>query len=412
MRLLYDPQAHERERQSWKLVIYLNVITAVRVLLECIERVISEQQQQEEESAQEQQSPGDESTKNNIKKSSSADQDKMNEARSRASAAALVNLRSMNNLTATESAWMSRTATTSTVASSNGESSTEATSGTAETSKALRVARLRLAPLLSLEEDLRNRLGAVGDHIQNVPAYLRERAGQQDATPDRGATSKRASVPNDFFTSKTPIWHGTTQGAAASGLVAAAEADEDDEDADLVRPLAAFNAAARRNDLVLKAGWQQRASPLGTPPEVPDKGKESIRRPSTSASRKDGIRSALGSLFGGGENRDGSPSSSPKKDKAAEPDSPHSDDLGDRLKQKDEDDPQSLLFACKEEIQRLWKAASNSTSAGSSAKNAADGGEKGAVEAKLAPTGEEAMGKVVRTIKKSFMLDRQGAATL
>lgn len=39
MRLLYDPVTHRRERRSWRLVVYLNVIVAVSVLVEVYEEL-------------------------------------------------------------------------------------------------------------------------------------------------------------------------------------------------------------------------------------------------------------------------------------------------------------------------------------------------------------------------------------
>jgi hypothetical protein len=39
MRLLYDPVTHRRERRSWRLVVYLNVIVAVSVLIEVYEEL-------------------------------------------------------------------------------------------------------------------------------------------------------------------------------------------------------------------------------------------------------------------------------------------------------------------------------------------------------------------------------------
>lgn len=39
MRLLYDPVTHRRERRSWRLVVYLNVIVAVSVLMDVYEEL-------------------------------------------------------------------------------------------------------------------------------------------------------------------------------------------------------------------------------------------------------------------------------------------------------------------------------------------------------------------------------------
>ncbi|KDN45450.1 G-alpha-domain-containing protein [Tilletiaria anomala UBC 951] len=40
MRLMYDPRAHERERNCWKVIIYLNIIIAVRSLLDTLETFV------------------------------------------------------------------------------------------------------------------------------------------------------------------------------------------------------------------------------------------------------------------------------------------------------------------------------------------------------------------------------------
>ncbi|SPO42144.1 related to guanine nucleotide-binding protein alpha-4 subunit [Pseudozyma flocculosa] len=39
MRLLYEPKAHEANRRWWREIVHLNVITALRGLLECLERL-------------------------------------------------------------------------------------------------------------------------------------------------------------------------------------------------------------------------------------------------------------------------------------------------------------------------------------------------------------------------------------
>ncbi|EST07202.1 Guanine nucleotide binding protein (G-protein), alpha subunit [Kalmanozyma brasiliensis GHG001] len=45
MRLLYDPQAHERERRGWTKIVLLNTMCSVRVLLETMERFHQERKE-------------------------------------------------------------------------------------------------------------------------------------------------------------------------------------------------------------------------------------------------------------------------------------------------------------------------------------------------------------------------------
>ncbi|PWN46634.1 guanine nucleotide binding protein, alpha subunit [Violaceomyces palustris] len=52
MRLLYDKDAHNRDRESWRTVIQLNVIAAVRTLVECIEAAELADQLEDNDSTQ------------------------------------------------------------------------------------------------------------------------------------------------------------------------------------------------------------------------------------------------------------------------------------------------------------------------------------------------------------------------
>ncbi len=38
MRLLYDPEAHERERRGWRRIVLLNLVASVRVMLVTLKR--------------------------------------------------------------------------------------------------------------------------------------------------------------------------------------------------------------------------------------------------------------------------------------------------------------------------------------------------------------------------------------
>lgn len=114
MRLLYDSKAHERDRLSWKTVVQLNVITAVRTLVEAVEQFDRDDQQQ-----------ASSSTSSNV-------------------ASGL------------------RAGHSSLILSPNNTPSSPSSLSSGPSNRAL-LARLRVAPLLSLEPILRKRLGAVGE---------------------------------------------------------------------------------------------------------------------------------------------------------------------------------------------------------------------------------------------------------
>lgn len=119
MRLLYDPSAHQRDRRSWKIVIFLNLIVAVRALLEAFEETLA--------------------------------------AASSASASGMSRPASDEG----DEEQVLNAASTLQLQSSNASISTSS-SGGANTAL---LARLKLAPLLSLEADLRARLGAVDEQV-------------------------------------------------------------------------------------------------------------------------------------------------------------------------------------------------------------------------------------------------------
>lgn len=119
MRLLYDSKAHERDRLSWKTVVQLNVIVAVRTLVEAVEQFDRDDQQQQQQA--------------------------LSQPRS--------------SVTSGEEAGNDHSSLLL-----GGAGSHQSTSSTSSnpSNRAL-LARLRLAPLLSLEPTLRKRLGAVGE---------------------------------------------------------------------------------------------------------------------------------------------------------------------------------------------------------------------------------------------------------
>ncbi|EPQ27065.1 uncharacterized protein PFL1_05349 [Pseudozyma flocculosa PF-1] len=103
MRLLYEPKAHEANRRWWREIVHLNVITALRGLLECLERL-----------------------------EAAAEPESQNSAMTAASGA------------------------------ERAISPSPSIMATAAEKRAL-LDRLKLAPILSLEQGLRQRLGAIGE---------------------------------------------------------------------------------------------------------------------------------------------------------------------------------------------------------------------------------------------------------
>ena len=337
MRLLYDPAAHERERSSWKTVIHLNLITAVRLLLEAIEKALEDQTR------------GIRPTSSNGAVLPPEEPLEELEPSGLPGAGAGPSLNAGDLQRVPSTSILSRR-----ISSAQLEDSAPPKSNL---QKATLLIRLRLAPLLSLEGDLRRRLGAVGDDVADVPAYLSERRDEDPIanpyTPASGLRVGRMSSLRSSF-GKLPGWRGTNSSRRAAAYateesLAGVSEEAELETGDFTRRTN-FNSL-RGDDLVLKAGWQDRLNG---------------RRGSADAASTN-----LKALHGGTGVR-------------ASIDSINSHEQANKLRARDEDDPQALLLACIDEIEALWSASSSAMS-------------------ELAP--------VVKAVKRAFVLEKQGAAT-
>lgn len=233
MRLLYDQNAHDRERQSWRAVVHLNLITAVRLLVEAVEAFDID------------------GTSGSSSPTPSA----------------------MEGMRMPLSPTQARGEGTSSSASN----------------RAL-LARLRLAPLLSLETILRRRLGAAGEETDlSDPALAQNQQG----------------------------WGSRTDPSSPSGR-------------------------SNNNTLLLKAGWQDRLlSRLGVGNE--DNSDTASIAESTSPKQQRRIlgRRRSSSAIGRRKERDTSPA-------------PPLPDAANTLVARKEDDPGKMLEALKEDILQLW----------------------------------------------------------
>ncbi|KDN43689.1 G-alpha-domain-containing protein [Tilletiaria anomala UBC 951] len=331
MRLLYDPQGYERERTSWRLVIYLNVITATRLLLEGVERVLEEQEDAKEAATRAairsgavdvEETIGDDS----VDTSSSGGRrgDFVPTGLLSAAATAVNGTSHVLFPTSSRNSLISLSRQDTSSNSTGRRSSSQRGRGPC---RATLLIRLRLAPLLSLEPDLRNRLGAVGDDVANVPEYLQAK-GKELRSSLRGSIRTKQQLPN---------WRGGNAGESASNGVrlrasAGIKVDVDESSSKDMGPRTIHYKPKRSDDLVLKAGWQDRSaeppSPsAGSPPSSPT----SPGYPPPSASLAFDMRTSLDSLQ-----------------------CEHNNEVANRLRQREEDGPQALVLACKGDIQALW----------------------------------------------------------
>ncbi|KAE8229409.1 hypothetical protein CF326_g5621 [Tilletia indica] len=173
MRLLYDPQTHERERHGWRLVIFLNIITAARIMLERIEEY--EESKSDCGPSVASTNSCDYSTPQTLQPSDSQLQFQQQllpgaTADDLAFSFGHRNL-IMQALNSAPGANRSRLALTSrseiSLASHRPFPSTVLSTAQPSRSAATRakILRLRLAPLLTLERELREELGAIGDDV-------------------------------------------------------------------------------------------------------------------------------------------------------------------------------------------------------------------------------------------------------
>ncbi|CAD6935402.1 unnamed protein product [Tilletia controversa] len=161
MRLLYDPEAHERERHGWRLVIFLNIITAARIMLERIE-------QHEDIRADGSLSTCtavsfDHSTAHGFASDAQSSQD--HDLNVTFGGRSLI-MQAINSAPGTNRSRLTSLSEQSqnrpfpsALPSSTGHQLSRSAATRART------LRLRLAPLLTLERELREELGAIGDDV-------------------------------------------------------------------------------------------------------------------------------------------------------------------------------------------------------------------------------------------------------
>ncbi|KAK0528261.1 hypothetical protein OC835_004725 [Tilletia horrida] len=145
MRLLYDADTHERERNGWRLIIFLNIISAARFMLD---------RMQESEAPDDAPPPP---LGRSLAASSRSDP-------ARPQLAPLLSQRNlvMQALSISGNSGSRLTSRSEINLSQPHHGSLPTPSFSAQRLKAL---RLRLAPLLTLEKELREELGAIGDEV-------------------------------------------------------------------------------------------------------------------------------------------------------------------------------------------------------------------------------------------------------